>query len=721
MKGKLNINLAGIQNFFLRHGEKLGFGVVLVLVILFVWGAIKTSGNTVDFTPKDLQAAVEQANQHIDSAPPAADKVATDYPAVARRLRIPIEETYYRTPTVWNPPLFEQESLRREPPVFVVEGLRAAAGQGVFAVRAQQGTAEGRTSTTPASATATASPASAMSPYAAAGATKGYRWVVVTGLIPIQKQWEAYIETFKKAQYKDPQRDQPYYIHYWVERAELDPHGQAGQVKWQRINPIAVLQKVYMEWRQFSPELVYQAFIPRSVYTPMAFPLGPLVGDSWGEEVAHPPEIPLASAMRTGEGMYPGTTGTPYGAPPGAPSPIGPPMYPMGSEYEGAEYEEGMGYPPGMIPGMGGIPGPGGVPGIVGMPGIAGPPGMAGPGGPAPGDLREILQQLMPSPPEGQQEDQQQAQTSETAEGQVAGPAVAGSTTALRQAQQIKYQLFRFFDFDVEPGKRYRYRVKLILLNPNYKLSPRYVERIELTESPYLETDWSDPTDPVIVPRDAQIFAGPVKAPSVPWDEPSGEVVVMAIKMDEGKKTAQSLKILRGLLANFEGEFSPPEGRMSPTPYGSYLSGSEYEPDEMSDEMAMYMGAAPGPRSTREKQQQAKPEPFFYRTEMLVLDILGGKRLHLTDNTLVEPGYLLLLDPEGNFIVRNELDDQELYKKYHIEEEKPRRQQRAAGYPEEYYGEYDEAMADYMEYMGGGGRRGRGRARRSRGGSPTRP
>ncbi|HET6881167.1 MAG TPA: hypothetical protein VFI31_13485 [Pirellulales bacterium] len=39
----------------------------------------------------------------------------------------------------------------------------------------------------------------------------------------------------------------------------------------------------------------------------------------------------------------------------------------------------------------------------------------------------------------------------------------------------VRYRLFRFFDFDVQPGKTYCYRVKLVALNPNYELPARYL------------------------------------------------------------------------------------------------------------------------------------------------------------------------------------------------------------------------------------------------------
>jgi hypothetical protein len=63
-------------------------------------------------------------------------------------------------------------------------------------------------------------------------------------------------------------------------------------------------------------------------------------------------------------------------------------------------------------------------------------------------------------------------------------------------------QLFRYFDFDVEPGECYRYRVKLIVENPNFEET--FVSQPTVAEGKYRETPWSAPTPPVVVERDVE-------------------------------------------------------------------------------------------------------------------------------------------------------------------------------------------------------------------------
>jgi len=68
--------------------------------------------------------------------------------------------------------------------------------------------------------------------------------------------------------------------------------------------------------------------------------------------------------------------------------------------------------------------------------------------------------------------------------------------------------LFRYFDFDVEPGNAYIYRVRVTFTNPNYN---RPVEELAHGhQGAALEkvrlTPWSNLTEPVIVPNDVDYF-----------------------------------------------------------------------------------------------------------------------------------------------------------------------------------------------------------------------
>lgn len=66
--------------------------------------------------------------------------------------------------------------------------------------------------------------------------------------------------------------------------------------------------------------------------------------------------------------------------------------------------------------------------------------------------------------------------------------------------------LFRFLDFDVNPGEAYRYRVKLEFTNPNYGLSLDQVKEASVAEGESRFSDWSEPTAPVVVKHDTNFF-----------------------------------------------------------------------------------------------------------------------------------------------------------------------------------------------------------------------
>jgi hypothetical protein len=81
--------------------------------------------------------------------------------------------------------------------------------------------------------------------------------------------------------------------------------------------------------------------------------------------------------------------------------------------------------------------------------------------------------------------------------------------------------LFRYVDFNVEPGKIYRYRVKLVVDNPFHNKHAEEVNDPSIIEGETRETEVSEPTRPVYVPEDAKFFVTHVYShpggASLPW------------------------------------------------------------------------------------------------------------------------------------------------------------------------------------------------------------
>ena len=71
--------------------------------------------------------------------------------------------------------------------------------------------------------------------------------------------------------------------------------------------------------------------------------------------------------------------------------------------------------------------------------------------------------------------------------------------------------LFRYFDFDVEPGATYKYRVRLVVKNPNYGLPVAQAGgRQSIVEGQTRKSDWSNETEPTTVPYDVDYFVGKI-------------------------------------------------------------------------------------------------------------------------------------------------------------------------------------------------------------------
>lgn len=66
--------------------------------------------------------------------------------------------------------------------------------------------------------------------------------------------------------------------------------------------------------------------------------------------------------------------------------------------------------------------------------------------------------------------------------------------------------LFRYFDFDVEPGNAYRYRVQLVLRNPSFSLPLDRLVDPTVAEGHSRVTGWSAESDPAVVGEDARYY-----------------------------------------------------------------------------------------------------------------------------------------------------------------------------------------------------------------------
>jgi hypothetical protein len=599
MKAKLKLDPNAVKQFFIDHMEKMIFGLVMVFFAYLVYEAV--SRQTLKWGPEDLARDAKAAQDNV-AATKANPPQYTSYLDIAKKIRKPIAETDYTVKTVWDPLKFEENVLRGTPKLFPVADLRTSAGDGAFAMAAPQDEEEST---------------------AATGPTRGQRWVVVTGLIQHRKQKEAYDATFQEAAQWDRDRDYPDYVFYRVERAEIDPRAATAEPKWTTVpGGVRGMLARQQYWTRVSPDVVDGAYLPpQRGSVAIAFPLGPLQDREWGPEVAHSPEIPALEAGERGR-IMPGRRTTGAGAPKGGEgeakgaagdadaseeaakpdeatkkAPAKKPRKKSADEPDEPDaFDAAGGASSGPAPGasraargrgpMAGGPMAGAVPG-GGMPGMmagGGTPGMMA-GGPAPGARAGARTRRAAEPDEENVEE-----------------------------KELDYLLFRFFDFTVEPGKHYRYRVKIVLANPNHGMLSHYLEKDGLEKPQYLEADWSEPSPEVAVPLDSQALTVSAKP------DGSAKMMLCRFNVDDGVIATKEMDVPRGQLLD-------------------------------------YRQQAPVAGGGRAATDGADEPKIDYLTNSVLLDVVGGGRLPGKDRSLLEPASVLLLDAEGALVVRNEIDD----------------------------------------------------------------
>lgn len=203
------------------------------------------------------------------------------------------------------------------------------------------------------------------------------------------------------------------------------------------------------------------------------------------------------------------------------------------------------------------------------------------------------------------------------------GGAAAASSDASHSATSApvpkhEHLLFRFFDFTVQPGKTYAYRIKLILDNPNYAVPAQYLTNAQLQKGATREAPWSEPSSAVTIPRGADLLVGSIKRASGLNDQKM-EVVVRMWEPKEAVDAAVTAELVRGQLANFPPADVPIEGQSGP--------------------------------STKR---------IAFQTDTLVVDMAGGDSLPGV-RVRPSPTQMLVLEPNGQLAVKSEIVDSDVY------------------------------------------------------------
>lgn len=216
-----------------------------------------------------------------------------------------------------------------------------------------------------------------------------------------------------------------------------------------------------------------------------------------------------------------------------------------------------------------------------------------------------------------------------------AAPSMMAGATRTSLPKGVDYLLLRFFDFTVEPGKKYKYQVKLVLADPNYSipdtmnaLAPEVLDRRRKEtvkgqgrrDLRFVEA-WSEPSPTVGIPLAGNVRLVDVKVPPVEKfnDEPSANLLVESFDVDAENNAIQAAnkkEIRRGNVANFV-------------------------------EDAEYLGGEMQPWIDKKKG-------FKFETGMTLLDVDGGKKL---TKDYTAPSRVMMMGSAGELYIRSELDD----------------------------------------------------------------
>jgi hypothetical protein len=207
---------------------------------------------------------------------------------------------------------------------------------------------------------------------------------------------------------------------------------------------------------------------------------------------------------------------------------------------------------------------------------------------------------------------------------------------------KTKHYLFRYFDSTVEPGRRYRYRVRLVLLDVNARQIPRYVtpevtarlgeekqanlkRKKAANPNGFRLTDWSEPSSIAVVPESGRAFLAAVEPPSgnSATAEPEARVVVKALNAEYAAEAALADSFKRGTVLNRSQK-------------GQVIWSSLIKQDPNG-----------GPIDS----------PLIdFITGLTLLDFDGGEQIS-KNRSLTAPGRALVMDAAGRIRLKSELDD----------------------------------------------------------------
>jgi len=470
----------------------------------------------------------------------------------------------------------------------------------------------------------------------------GQRWVVVTGLVPYEEQIESYQEAYSKVEDYSPEFDgAPDYVYYYVERAEVLDGQPADEPEW-RLMP----RPKETQWATTRSEVADLMYVTDK-NARLVGALGPWVNGQWDEDVAHPPEIPLAS--REGEpdsGRQP-------------------------EEIRGRGRPD-FGDPDGRFGEGGG--------GWSGADAHAMEVGEEGPENPEyllfrffdftvqPGKQYVYRTRLMVWNPSARKDVKDRYLDEHLLDLKKKSPAEYEKLKAEHKKLREEYK---------KPWGEYKKlqaKYEKLKGQENKQLAEDLAAKREETVAKYKEvlakgreaaaakvqwthmlSNWSEPTEPVTVPRNERLLAVSVTQPNRKTSPPTAKVMVIKWLEKDGTEAYEEFpQLARGKVANFPNCHFP-----------------EISDIRRAERLEDLDEPTPRPRRPRagEEEEEDETTRVDYMSETIILDMWGGQRIPGRDRGMKSPGRILMLDPDGRLLVRHEIDDLEEYEKRTVDEE----------------------------------------------------
>lgn len=772
MRLKPNFGKGGLKGFVSQHAEKAIFGLVLGLVAFFIYSSatqeVEETGSPEDLKRNASSASSGLSQDYWDAIRPEREKEVEDYGEKAQDGRKPIDQADYALAHIWDPPVTPKRGHRDDPRILAPEQVEALGGVFNIPVRSagddpwegdKDAVAKPKEEAKPKrtrrkkSTRRTSSEGGdeamlmggsgayfqdasegdgmgpgymdssgmgdegAMGPGAmtTSGMTggrrtigktyrqlyiKGYQGtfgqmgrgalgrsfavVGVTAIVPYEKQWEEYERALAGTTGYSAKQDIPRYLFFLAEKAEV-PADPDAPLDWKPVSNSKYAMKISARYAAFPKEVADQEYTVPNVLT---MPIPPIMLKSY-EFMSRHRDIPrqqvkvqqVASTEEASDEEEPielGPSGSEL-----TPDDFAIPKVNPGATGGGGMYGVGSGGGSGMYA-------PGGAGGMMGpdedFSSMEGGSGM---------DYDETGGDMYGG----------------SGAGYGSGGDYGASFGAAQEQTVVKYKMVRFFDLTAEPGKSYRYRVAVVLEDPNHPenpqaapntrhLDPAVAKRVQEVEAKdaetssrtgeptrtfYRQTEWSEPSNVVTVAEPEKFVAGGATHGKV---IPLGDGIEIQTTESKGKLVTMVWDEARAAEIPAEKEVFR----------GSFLSFAQ-------DADALH------PLT----QQIKTIEGFDFKTDAFVADLRGGRKL-ITDideeNDNEEtihytPAEFLVIDGEGNLLACNEIDDTEEFRRLTFAEDtaQPVAATGGSGMPGGDYGD----MMDYgdmgsgMDMMEGGG------------------